>query len=433
MRPIRPLLTAVGLASALVLTTACGQSDDRASDEPRASSPAAGPGADVGGASPSPSPSATKTPSPAADDADRPASSSGGPAAERRGSGRGAVDEKKWREGGWRDWDRKKWPREPDEFVNPVIEDHWVPDRMVTAEPPDRTVDPGGGPDTGTDSVGEDGSDPEPSAVRARAERTPYRQYAATSGKVFFDAPEGTMVCSGTVVKDPANPGRSNLVWTAGHCVHAGGEGGWYRNIVFVPAYNSRALPARELTSAAPEDVAPFGSYWADGVATSDRWIRTGDASDGTGASHDYAVVRVKPEPGAASLEETVGGALGIDFAAPAPNEVASLVIRGYPAARPFNGALMHSCTGRPGRFAFETGEPVMWRMGCTMTGGSSGGGWFTDRAGQPALVSNTSIGPADPIWLAGPRLGKDAERVYASMSTPAVSAPATPATTATP
>jgi V8-like Glu-specific endopeptidase len=46
------------------------------------------------------------------------------------------------------------------------------------------------------------------------------------------------MVCSGTVITDVNHPGKSNLVWTAGHCVHAGGGGGWYRNIVFVPAYN---------------------------------------------------------------------------------------------------------------------------------------------------------------------------------------------------
>ena len=52
------------------------------------------------------------------------------------------------------------------------------------------------------------------------------------------------MVCSGTVVKDPRNPGKSNLVWTAGHCVHAGQAGGWYRNIVFVPAYNDKGKSA---------------------------------------------------------------------------------------------------------------------------------------------------------------------------------------------
>ena len=47
-------------------------------------------------------------------------------------------------------------------------------------------------------------------------------------------------------MKDPAHPGKSNLVWTAGHCVHAGAKGGWYRNIAFVPSYNDAGKSAAE-------------------------------------------------------------------------------------------------------------------------------------------------------------------------------------------
>ncbi|MFC7471235.1 hypothetical protein ACFQVA_32525 [Actinomadura keratinilytica] len=46
--------------------------------------------------------------------------------------------------------------------------------------------------------------------------------------------------------------------------------------------------------------------------------------------------------------------------------------------------------------------DPTMHRIGCTMTGGSSGGGWVAEGAdGKPALVSNTSIGPVNAGWLA--------------------------------
>jgi hypothetical protein len=52
------------------------------------------------------------------------------------------------------------------------------------------------------------------------------------------------------------------------------------------------------------------------------------------------------------------------------------------------------------------------------MTGGSSGGGWVaTGSDGKPALVSNTSIGPVDAGWLAGPRLGEAAKGVYDEVS----------------
>ncbi len=59
-----------------------------------------------------------------------------------------------------------------------------------------------------------------------------------------------------------------------------------------------------------------------------------------------------------------------------------------------------------------------MYRIGCTMTGGSSGGGWVeTGADGKPALVSNTSIGPVNAGWLAGPRLGEGGQGVYDSVS----------------
>jgi hypothetical protein len=59
-----------------------------------------------------------------------------------------------------------------------------------------------------------------------------------------------------------------------------------------------------------------------------------------------------------------------------------------------------------------------MYRIGCTMTGGSSGGGWVaTGSDGKPALVSNTSIGPVSSGWLAGPHLGTEAKGIYDSVS----------------
>jgi hypothetical protein len=90
----------------------------------------------------------------------------------------------------------------------------------------------------------------------------------------------------------------------------------------------------------------------------------------------------------------------------------------GYPAESPFDGERMFSCRDRPGRLTIRSGQPVLYRIGCTMTGGSSGGGWFArGPAGGPALVSNTSIGPTDDTWLAGPRLGEPAEELYRRVS----------------
>ncbi|MFD9004608.1 trypsin-like serine peptidase [Streptomyces sp. NPDC059582] len=382
----RTLLAATGLVAALALTaTACdGSGDDKADAKPAATTSQA-------------------------------AGNSGGevriPAELANRLKEHGIDVDKWKNGAWKDWDKDKWLSEAKDFVNPVIEGLWKPERMKSAEEADKTV-------STKDAAADQGaSDPEPAPVQAVAEKTPYHDNAAPVGKVFFDSPEGSMVCSGTVVKDVNHPGRSNLVWTAGHCVHAGGKGGWYRNIAFVPAYNDLGRSEAQLTDANSSEIAPYGNWWADWASTSDEWIQGGSETGGAGAPYDYAVLHVRPEQGAKSLEETVGAALDVDFTAPSATEAARMGAWGYPAAPPFNGQKMFKCIDRPGRLSLSASLPTMYRIGCTMTGGSSGGGWFRVVDGRTELVSNTSIGPADNTWLAGPQLGREAETMYENMS----------------
>ncbi|MEU4033651.1 trypsin-like serine peptidase [Streptomyces collinus] len=324
------------------------------------------------------------------------------------------IDIDKWKHGAWKNWNRDDWLREANDFINPIIKGLWDPDRMRDANDPDKGVDD-------NDISGDQGvTDPTPAPVRAQPVRAPYHASAATSGKVLFDSPEGTMVCSATVVQDPAHPGKSNLIWTAGHCVHAGKKGGWYRNIAFVPSYNNAGMSNAELRNASRDEVAPYGVWWADAAKTSQQWIDQGGETGGNGASYDFSVIHVTPEQGNAgkSLEETVGGALPVNFNAPAVPQVRTITASGYPAAAPYDGQLLYQCQDKPGRLSIQKSDPTMYRIGCTMTGGSSGGGWVeTGSDGKPALVSNTSIGPVSSGWLAGPRLGEVAKGVYDSVS----------------
>jgi V8-like Glu-specific endopeptidase len=381
----RTVLAATGLAAALALTaTACnGSGDEKSSDKPGATASSA---ADGAGKVEIPADIASKL--------------------KEHG-----IDVDKWAGGGWKNWDKDKWLSEAKDFVNPVIEGLWKPERMRSAKEANKTV-------TAKDAAADQGvSDPDPQPVRAAAEKTPYHDNAAPVGKVFFDSPEGSMVCSGTVVKDVNHPGKSNLVWTAGHCVHAGKGGGWYRNITFVPSYNDLGKPESQLADVTSSQIAPYGTWWADWASTSNEWIQGGSETGGAGAAYDYAVLHVKPESGSKSLEETVGAALDVDFSAPSATEVAKMGAWGYPAAPPYSGLKMFKCIDRPGRLSISPALPTMYRIGCTMTGGSSGGGWFRVVDGRTELVSNTSIGPADNTWLAGPQLGKEAEGLYQNMS----------------
>lgn len=324
------------------------------------------------------------------------------------------IDIDKWKNGAWKKWDKDDWLREAQDYVNPIIEGLWSSDRMRGADDPDRGVDE-------NDLSGDQGvTDPTPATVDARTVAPTYHGNAPEAGKVFFDSPEGTMVCSATVVQDPAHPGKSNLVWTAGHCVHAGKKGGWYRNIAFVPSYNNAGASAAELQNAPKEEVAPYGVWWGDWAQTSDQWIKGGSESGGDGASYDFAVIHVTLEKGGTgkSLEETVGSALPVNFNAPAVPNVKSITATGYPAAPPYDGQTLYQCQDKPGRLSINASDPTMYRIGCSMTGGSSGGGWVaTGSDGKPALVSNTSIGPVTAGWLAGPRLGTVAKGVYDSVS----------------
>ncbi|WP_331453420.1 trypsin-like serine peptidase [Streptomyces sp. SS162] len=386
MRTIRPLLASTALAAALALTaTGCGPEED----------PSAAPGAS---AAPVPGGDGKIT---IPDDLKDRLKQHG-------------IDLDKWRGGEWKNWDRDKWLREAQDFVNPIIEDLWDPDRMREAEEPDQPVEDGDIPDDAGVT------DPTPARVEATAVKPAYHDGAPEAGKLLFDGPKGSMVCSATVVQDPANPGRSNLVWTAGHCVHAGKNGGWYRNIAFVPSYNDKGLSTAQLEKASREDVAPYGVWWGDWAQTSEQWIDQGASTGGQGAPYDFAIVHVTPEKGGGgkSLEETVGSALPVEFDAPAAPRIASMEATGYPAAPPYDGQRMFQCADKPGRLSLKAEQPTMYRIGCSMTGGSSGGGWVAaGKDGKPALVSNTSIGPVQAGWLAGPRLGAEAKGVFTAVS----------------
>ncbi|MET9373501.1 trypsin-like serine peptidase [Streptomyces sp. NPDC003035] len=382
MRTTRLIPAFAALASALALTaTACGPTETPAADKPAAGASASASATGEGQAA---------LPKELTDKLKK-----------------HGVDPDKWRDGEWKNWNTDTWLREAEDFVNPVIDGLWDSQRMQSAKSPDQTI--------ATTAGG--GSDPVPRPVQAQREKTPYHRNAAPVGKIFFDSPKGHMVCSGTIVKDPRRPGKSNMVWTAGHCVHAGQQGGWYRNITFVPAYNDLGKSPSALRNAQPHQEAPYGQYWADWAVTSNEWINRG----GTNAAwpYDYAVLHVQPQRGKKSLEETVGAALPMDFSAPTPAGAGTIGAWGYPSAPPYNGVIMHKCLDRAGRMVTAPATPTMYRIGCTMTAGSSGGGWFRVLPnGKTALVSNTSIGPAGGNgWLAGPLLGRGAQNAHEMVS----------------
>ena len=193
---------------------------------------------------------------------------------------------------------------------------------------------------------------------RPSAEKTPYHENAAPVGKVFFDSPEGSMVCSGTVVKDPAHPGKSNLVWTAGPLrARRARTAAGTATSCSSPRTTTSASPTAELQNAVQDEIAPYGAVVGRVGATSDQWIDQGGRDRRRGcpvrlrgaAREAGAGLRASPWRRRSVRRSTV------DFNAPAVAEIDEHDgAWGYPAAPPFDGQKMLQCTDRPGRLSLE-------------------------------------------------------------------------------
>ncbi|MFE7441333.1 trypsin-like serine peptidase [Streptomyces chartreusis] len=176
-------------------------------------------------------------------------------------------------------------------FSNPVVEALWTIQRMAQARSADTRVPNDIDEDSGT-------TDPEPDPVPPQPQAATYHDNVAVMGKIFIEPPDGPSVCSGTAVEDPARPGRWGLVRTAGHCVHSGAGGDWFRNIVFVPSYNNLGLEGAARQSAGEDRIAPCGTWWATWAETAPEWVPEGSPSGGGSSPFDRAVLHMQRQGG---------------------------------------------------------------------------------------------------------------------------------------
>jgi hypothetical protein len=247
------------------------------------------------------------------------------------------------------------------------IVDYWTPDRMRSAIPADAKR--GGVVERGKPTA-------EGSAVQEQAQ--------PRHGKVFFTLGSSNYVCSGTAT----NSSNGDVVTTAGHCVAEGSATA--TNFAFVPAYDNGTRP--------------YGTWTAQTLLTTTQW-RGGDYD------YDAAFAVMNENASGQSLTQVVGGypiafnlARGLSYQA-----------FGYPAAKPFNGQTLWSCSGTVVQDTYFGGQDQ--GLACNMTGGSSGGGWITGGS----LNSVTSFGyrgVKNILW--GPYFGSVIQSVYnAAASTP--------------
>jgi hypothetical protein len=263
--------------------------------------------------------------------------------------------------------------------------DYWTTDRMRSAIPGDvlagKALERGNSSSAG---AVEKGSNTKVSATKGKPtiakDETPVKHI----GKVFFTLAGANYVCSGNAVTS----GNKSTVSTAGHCVNEG-PGAFATNFVFVPAYLNGA--------------APYGKWTAKALYAPTEWSSKGEIQYDTG----FAVMN---QFNGQYLSDVVG-ASGVQF-----NAARGLTYKsyGYPAAPPFNGESLKSCTGKA---ADDPNNPKFNTQGisCDMTGGSSGGPWFIGTGSDGVQNSINSYGYSGSRIMYGPYWGSVIQETYNS------------------
>ncbi|MEU8266862.1 trypsin-like peptidase domain-containing protein [Sphaerisporangium sp. NPDC049002] len=226
------------------------------------------------------------------------------------------------------------------------------------------------------------------SVMAARSTGAPWAGGGAivkTEGRVFFTYQGRGASCSGTAVSSA----NKSVVLTAGHCVKLGGT--FHTNWVFVPGYRDGARP--------------YGTWVATNLLTTTQWNTSEDMN------YDVAAAVVAPLNGE-RLVDVVGGQ-GIAFNQARGQQMYAF---GYPAASPYDGSKLIYCGGRVfDDYLISTDQG----LSCDMTGGSSGGGWFTSFNRSTGLGTLNSVNSFKynfaPYWMFGPYFGPEAQAVYTS------------------
>lgn len=217
--------------------------------------------------------------------------------------------------------------------------------------------------------------------TKANASETPIPRI----GKVFFTLGGSNYVCSGNAVAS----GNKSTVSTAGHCINEG-PGAFATQFTFVPAYLNGS--------------APYGKWTARALYAPTEWSSSGNMQYDTG----FAVMSAL---NGKYLSDVVGSS-GLQF-----NAARGLSYKayGYPAAAPFTGESLKSCSGTATNDPYN---PQFNSQGipCNMTGGSSGGPWFigTSSSGYQNSVNSYGYGSRSTTMY-GPYWGSVIQQTYTS------------------
>ncbi|OLT45132.1 peptidase [Saccharomonospora sp. CUA-673] len=266
--------------------------------------------------------------------------------------------------------------------VKSTSSEEWTPQRMRSAIPLDQVLQI---PSSIVGAVL--GLLPSAEGASTGDEWTGGGEVTKTTGRVFFQMDGQDASCSGNVVDSP----NGSVVMTAGHCVYY--QGGWHTDFVFVPGYDNGD--------------APYGEWAAEKTMAPPEW------ESGEDMNHDVGIAVVEEKDGA-TIADTVGST-EIAFNGERGRDMHAF---GYPAAAPYDGSTLTYCAG--GTFT----DPLLtddYGMRCDMTGGSSGGPWFSSFDPETGTGVQESVNSFGYVFLPnvmfGPYFGDQAQALYEEAS----------------
>lgn len=229
-----------------------------------------------------------------------------------------------------------------------------------------------------------------------------------TTGKVLFAMGADYYVCSASVVADTAVD--RSLVLTAGHCVVDESNGAFATNWMFIPDYDSD--PAGLTTDGSFCASTKFGCWAADVLVASDDFAGAGGFSlEAARSDYAFAVVSTGGLSDAEQLDAVVG-AQAVQFTSAVSG--GDTFLFGYPAAGKYRGTDLVYSRGALGYDALNDNQA--YRVGSSMTGGSSGGPWFQGFdaiSGTGTIMSVTSYGYSGVKALFGPMLNSETAAMF--------------------
>jgi hypothetical protein len=182
---------------------------------------------------------------------------------------------------------------------------------------------------------------------------------------VLFTLGGVNYICSASVVDDASDPSYSVIV-TAAHCAYDEVDDLFATNWVYYPSFDTSP------TYACAQ--ATYGCWPARALVVHHGFADQ-EGFNGIAVQYDWAFAVVPAGGNGTPLQVDSFGAYAVDTTTTSgPNPGWAF---GYPAAGKYNGLDLTYCKGSIGTDPFNNN--LNWKIGCDMTGGSSGGPWLKD------------------------------------------------------